>query len=171
MPPHRLPAPPPARQPRQFPARRRVAANSAAHLLNETIEHPLFTGLIESHVQPFVFGCAHRSIAELLVENTGAYRDYIGARRSGWLIPWLGGPLPPSRQWELSREHRQRYSRLACQCGRSGSFHVRIREFFNEPAGDAALPVGVEPPVGGVGDNRASARAREADIGQPSLLL
>ena len=141
-------------------------------LLHEPVEHALVSRLVERHVQPVVLRRRHRAVAEFLVEHPRADRDRVGPRRPRRLLPGLDRPRAPRHQRELAGECRRRqHPRIARQRGRAGPLHIGVRQFVDEPAGDAALPVGIDPPVRGMADDRPPARPGQADIGEPPLLL
>src|SRR5579883_518140 len=52
-----------------------------------------------------------------------------------------------------------------------GYLHVRLRQLIEEARGQVALPLPVRAPIGGEIDFRASARARQPNMGEPALLL
>ena len=113
----------------------------------------------------------HDAVAELLVKHASANWNCIAPCWTRWLVPCLDSAGASGHKRKLTGESlRRECPRIACHCRRPGPLDI-IRQFVDEAARDAGLPVGVDPPVRRMAHDCPLPRAGQADICQPSLFL
>src|SRR5207302_1464662 len=153
--------------------------------LDEAVEHLLRPGLLEFYVQLVPVDRYDTAVAELLVEHALADRE-VGlvaldgaAVVHGLVAPARAGAAHAGDAEALVVEARGLVAQAAVVAGRVGGVEAGVarlgqpvgRQLAQEARRDGGLPLVEHAAIGGERDIGPLARPRQADIGQPSLLL